>query len=376
MYMTFFQARVKFRGSYRGYDSEELTRAYNAVKDKAMSIRKASLTYGIPKTTLIDRLHGKIDLDVVKSGPSPMFTLDQETLLSRHIETMAEVGYGYSRQETINLASDFAISLGLRDKDHPLTDRWLYNFLDRWPNLKATKPRSLDIARAKNATRETVDTYFDQLHSILTKYDLITKPHLLYNIDEKGLNTDHKPPKIISGKNSKAQAVTSGRSQTVTLIGCVNAIGHQIPPYFVFPGARMIDSLLEGATPGTSGTVTPTGWSNTEVFANYMQHHLLKYLPPRSSDEPVLVLYDGHKSHVSLNLIEWAKSENIILFVLPPHCSHILQPLDVSCFGPFEMAWNSACHKHMLLCLFIIFRQHLKSVEYSHSTGMQCLIIK
>lgn len=128
---------------------------------------------------------------------------------------MAEVGYNYSRQEIINLASDYAISQGLRDKEHNLTDKWLYNFLSRWPNLKAKRPRSLDIARAKSATRQAVDNYFDQLHNILTKYDLATKPHLLFKIDEKGLNTDHKPPKVISGKHSKTQAVTSGRSQSL-----------------------------------------------------------------------------------------------------------------------------------------------------------------
>ena len=78
-----------------------------------------------------------------------------------------------------------------------------------------------------------------------------------------------------------------------------------------------------------------------------MKEHLIKYLPVRDASNPALVLYDGHKSHVSLALIEWAKSENIILFVLPPHCSHLLQPLDVSCFGPFEVAWNSACHTYL-----------------------------
>lgn len=32
---------------------------------------------------------------------------------------------------------------------------------------------------------------------------------------------------------------------------------------------------------------------------------------------------------------------------LPPHCNHLLQPLDVSCYGPLEQAWNSACHRHL-----------------------------
>lgn len=157
----------------------------------------------------------------------------------------------------------------------------------------------------------------------------------------------HKPPKIVASGRYRAQAVTAGRSKTVTLIGWANAIGYQVPPYFVFPGQRMIDSLLHGATPGVSGTVSKSGWSNTAIFEQYMQQHILPYLPGRDENNQVLVLYDGHRSHVSLPLIQWAKDNHIILFVLPPHCSHLLQPLDVSCYGPFEMAWNAACHRHL-----------------------------
>jgi hypothetical protein len=67
---------------------------------------------------------------------------------------MAEIGYGYSRQESINLACDYAFRLGLRSKEHPLADRWLYKFLGRFPELNVKKPRSLEIARAKCATKE------------------------------------------------------------------------------------------------------------------------------------------------------------------------------------------------------------------------------
>ena len=68
---------------------------------------------------------------MVKSGTPPLFSEEQEALLASLVQTMAEVGYGYSRQETINLAPDYAINMGLRDKEHPLSDRWLYNFLQR-----------------------------------------------------------------------------------------------------------------------------------------------------------------------------------------------------------------------------------------------------
>lgn len=41
-----------------------------------------------------------------------------------------------------------------------------------------------------------------------------------------------------------------------------------------------------------------------------------------------------------LTLQDWAESKNIILFILSPHCSNILQPLDIGCFGPLKACYN------------------------------------
>ena len=101
---------------------------------------------------------------------------------------------------------------------------------------------------------------------------------------------------------------------------------------------RMLPALLEGSSPGASGTVSESGWSNTDIFCECIKNHLEPLFPARDADNPVQVLYDGHKSHVSLGLIDWAKENHIILFVLPAHCSHLLQPMNVSCYGPFENA--------------------------------------
>ena len=48
---------------------------------------------------------------------------------------------------------------------------------------------------------------------------------------------------------------------------------------------------------------------------------------------------------MSIGLVEWAKSHIIILFILPAHTSHILQPMDVGCYGPFQWMYNAECHK-------------------------------
>ena len=59
------------------------------------------------------------------------------------------------------------------------------------------------------------------------------------------------------------------------------------------------------------------------------------------------ILYDGHKSHISLILSDWARKHKVTLFVLPPLSSHLTQPLDVAVFGPFKAIYNSECQAYM-----------------------------
>ena len=58
---------------------------------------------------------------------------------------------------------------------------------------------------------------------------------------------------------------------------------------------------------------------------------------------PILLIYDGHGSHTTLDWITLARANNIILYCLPPHTTHRLQPLDVGCFGPLQIAWFNRC---------------------------------
>jgi hypothetical protein len=57
-----------------------------------------------------------------------------------------------------------------------------------------------------------------------------------------------------------------------------------------------------------------------------------------SPDDYRLLLCDGHDSHVSSALVGYTIQHRIALALLPPHSSHLLQPLDVSIFGPLKTA--------------------------------------
>ncbi|OWZ07549.1 Jerky protein, partial [Phytophthora megakarya] len=64
--------------------------------------------------------------------------------------------------------------------------------------------------------------------------------------------------------------------------------------------------------------------------------HFVENIPPR---RPVLLLLDNHMSHVALPVRRKCIANGIHLLSLPPHCTHIVQSLDVGCFRSFKSDW-------------------------------------
>ena len=54
-----------------------------------------------------------------------------------------------------------------------------------------------------------------------------------------------------------------------------------------------------------------------------------------------LLLCDGHDSHISAQFVRFCIDHDIVLFLLLPHSSHLLQPLDVGVFSPLKRAMSS-----------------------------------
>ncbi|KAH3774771.1 hypothetical protein DPMN_176164 [Dreissena polymorpha] len=91
--------------------------------------------YGMPFTTLRDRVDSRVSVDTVKNGPAPLLSLSKEQLLVEHLKGLARVGYGYTRAEICTKASYFVVFLGKR-REKPFSLKWFYGFMGWWPELK------------------------------------------------------------------------------------------------------------------------------------------------------------------------------------------------------------------------------------------------
>ena len=101
--------------------------------------------------------------------------------------------------------------------------------------------------------------------------------------------------------------------------------------------------MVKGEIGGTLYGLSSKGWIDEELFEMWFKYHFLQYAPP---EHPVLLLMDGHSSHYCPQSILLAAKERVIIFTLPPHTTHVSQPLDKGCYGPQKALWRCICHEY------------------------------
>ena len=115
-----------------------------------------------------------------------------------------------------------------------------------------------------------------------------------------------------------------------------NAAGRVLDPLIVF-ARKNLQSAWRGdrALPGTFLGISPSGWMTTEVLASWFQN-----FTGLVRERPLLLIFDGHMTYASIEVIQKAIEEDVTILKLPPHVTDKLQPLDVACFGPLKRAWE------------------------------------
>ena len=79
--------------------------------------------------------------------------------------------------------------------------------------------------------------------------------------------------------------------------------------------------------------MSDNGWTNDELGFEWLQEMFEKHTASQAIGRYRLLILNGHSSHATATFDHFCTERNIIPLYMPPHSSHILQPLDVGCFS-------------------------------------------
>ncbi|KAK7578324.1 hypothetical protein V3481_014178 [Fusarium oxysporum f. sp. vasinfectum] len=142
-------------------------------------------------------------------------------------------------------------------------------------------------------------------------------------------------------RRGRPKSVQPGSREWVTVVEAINAEGKSIPPFIIVTGKHHLRNWYEGSSLPVDWAIatTPNGWTNNETGLDWIKH-FDQHTINRSVGSYRLLILDSHESHYSADFEVYCKEKNIITLYMPPHSSHLLQPLDVGCFGPLKRAYG------------------------------------
>jgi hypothetical protein len=209
--------------------AQTMKEAAESVVAGEKSLGAAANDYGIPKTTLfryVVKMAG--DREVVKFSPiykvRQVLTDDEESLLADYMLTASKLHHGLSPKEARLLAFEFA-SANLKNVpsswvfNQTAGEDWFSAFMKRHGSLSLRAPEATSLSRATSFNRSNVSAFFDNLQTVMQRHNF--GPHEIYNADETGVTTVHKPDKVVAARGSKQMGkMTSAERGTLVTLCC------------------------------------------------------------------------------------------------------------------------------------------------------------
>ena len=284
--------------------------------------------------------------------------IELEEELADVVYMFCERGFPFTEDRLCTLAYELAVAnkrTGFSPTKKKAGRYWLKGYLDRWPKLKKKNAKNLSIYWARCANPVIIGKFFDDLAKWIKDWKLEYKSFSIWNVDEMGVGDVPKERKVIGIKGIPAsQTVADEKLTNSTVVTFASAGGLYMPPMVIFKCGKIEGKWRETAPSGmpwgTAKLATSTKTYLQSVGKNFV--YFLKEKELLGNGQKVLLLLDSHKSHLfNLHFMQYMKKNGVEVCCFPPHCTHIIQPLDDTPFGNFKRVyqkelceWN---HKHL-----------------------------
>ena len=333
------------RVTSKAYVEEDIQKAITSWKSRQFSsVRATAIHFQVPAQTLRDRMAGRKTKAQAREEVQLLSNAEEKTLV-RWITRLTSTGFPATPALVIETAEEIRyrrVQLAstqntLPTQLAPIGHEWLYRFLNRYPILKGTYSRQLESMRHQEATYEKISQWFSVFRTRFEEqnYELEN----IYNMDETGfaVGTTQSTRIIVDSSQKSSWKVTPGKQEWITAIECVNAAGGALSPMVIFK-AKDTNSrwIPEDAPVNWRFSTSNSGWTSNSHGFEWLRTVFEPESRQKSKGKPRLLIADGHASHITANMIALCIENNIDLLILPPHCSHLLQPLDVGVFGPLK----------------------------------------
>jgi len=145
-----------------------------------------------------------------------------------------------------------------------------------------------------------------------------------------------------SNRRNRPVIIQPGNREWATVIEYINGAGWSLDPMIIFEGKVHISSWYEGSPLPKTWRValSENGWTTNELTLEWLQEVFEPQTRNRIVGRYRLLILDSHGSHITPAFDKFCTEHLILTEYIPPHSSHHLQALDVSCFSVLKRIYG------------------------------------
>jgi len=225
----------------------------------------------------------------------------------------------------------------------PLGKKWMTGFLRRNPEIKTMRGKRIDSIRINGASTERIKGFFAILAMPIIKE---IPPQDRYNMDETGILEGQGSNGLVLGASHKRHTMKKqpGSRSWTTIIECIAANGVALDPLVIFKGKSVQQQWFPDEISFLQDWhfwASEKGWTNDSIALKWLLEVFIPQTRPSTPQGKRLLIIDGHGSHETDDFLYNCFKHDIYLIFLPPHASHVLQPLDVAVFSSIKTAYRT-----------------------------------
>ena len=313
----------------------------------------AAKALGLNKVSVLKRVNGGLSRSQARQQQQKL-SYEQENVLLKWIKQLTISGYSPGHRllkeiaeelrtkRTYNLDEVSLNSLELPPQ-YTLGQDWVPRFIFRHPHLTVAIGRRIESVRMDGATKEVLNAWFDAYQKVVQECK-ITQENT-YNMDESGfsIGTMESTGIILDGTLHTKHHAHPGRQEWVSMVECICADGAILPPLGIFRGKNVLQNWIPTEVlEQWFFSANTKGWTSNLHGLEWLKRVFEPLTRTKANGQYRLLVCDGHESHISGSFIAHCLQNRIVLLILPPHTSHLLQPLDFAIFGPLKKRLTAA----------------------------------
>jgi hypothetical protein len=156
-----------------------------------------------------------------------------------------------------------------------------------------------------NAT--VITQYFERLSESVTRLKIENKPGQIFNFDETGWSGKEKSRQKVFGlKGEPIYQQSMFASGHITGHLCISANETILPLFLIYEKSLPHTANRDGVPGEWLYGFSESGYMDSDLFFKWFRD---TFIPHCGSARPVLLLFDNHESHISIEVIQLDATE-------------------------------------------------------------------